>query len=275
MSVFQWSSLRSVLLLSAWVAASLTLAYWLLGGIGLLLTGGVTAIALLGSRNGELALRVQGARLVPTYVLPWLSQTVEVVAKRAGLLQMPRLLYIDSPTPSALTTETSDGRGAIAVTSGLLQHLAPAEIEAVLAHEVSHLAHRDTLIMRAGLAASGAVRITLSIATAAAIVLALLSGQGLSELLALFLFGFGAPLLFAGLQAAVSRAQEYAADARAAELTGDARPLASALLRIESLGSLSSRAAARVPSWLSSHPETQSRVKRLWAAHRRNRAFGV
>ena len=96
--------------------------------------------------SDKLALAASGARLVERDQAPELHDMVERLCAMADLPK-PRVAIIDTDVPNAFATGRSPKHAAVAVTRGLWQRLEPREIEGVLAHELSHIANRDVLIM--------------------------------------------------------------------------------------------------------------------------------
>jgi heat shock protein HtpX len=201
--------------------------------------------------------------------MPELVQAVKILAERASLLHTPSLYYVPSSSLNAFTTGTAN-ESAIAVTDGLLRRLNLRELAGVLAHEISHIANRDLRVM--------------SLADTVSRLTTLLSHLGLLLLfftIPLWLVGvvkisllavailITAPLLSALLQAALSRTREFAADIGAAELTGDPRGLASALVKIDNPYGrwwqriFQPQGGESGPSSLRTHPPTEERVERL------------
>ena len=96
--------------------------------------------------SDKLALRASGAKIVSREDAPALHDMVERLCAMADLPK-PQIAIIDTPVPNAFATGRSPKHAAVAVTTGLWNRLEPAEIEGVLAHELSHIANRDVLIM--------------------------------------------------------------------------------------------------------------------------------
>src|SRR4051812_478391 len=96
--------------------------------------------------SDKLALRAAGAKIVTAEQAPDLHAMVERLCALAGLPK-PRIAVIPSDVPNAFATGRSPKHAAVAVTEGLWRRLEPREVEAVLAHELSHIANRDVLIM--------------------------------------------------------------------------------------------------------------------------------
>src|SRR5437764_4544954 len=96
--------------------------------------------------SDKVALLASGAKVVERDQAPELHDLVERLCAMADLPK-PKVAVIDSDVPNAFATGRSPKHAAVAVTRGLWQRLEPQEIEGVLAHELSHVANRDVLIM--------------------------------------------------------------------------------------------------------------------------------
>ena len=96
--------------------------------------------------SDKIALAASGAKIVERDEAPELHDMVERLCAMADLPK-PRIAVIDTDVPNAFATGRSPKHSAVAVTRGLWDRLEPHEIEGVLAHELSHIANRDVLIM--------------------------------------------------------------------------------------------------------------------------------
>src|SRR5256885_7457725 len=96
--------------------------------------------------SDKLALAASGAKVVERDQAPELHDMIERLCAMADLPK-PRVAIIDTDVPNAFATGRSPKHAAVAVTRGLWQRLEPREVEGVLAHELSHVANRDVLIM--------------------------------------------------------------------------------------------------------------------------------
>ena len=96
--------------------------------------------------SDRLALAASGAKVVSADQAPELHATVERLCAMADLPK-PRIAVVDSDVPNAFATGRNPKHAAVAVTTGLWRRLDPQEVEAVLAHELSHIANRDVLVM--------------------------------------------------------------------------------------------------------------------------------
>ena len=213
----------------------------LLIAIGALIGGGAlylfVALAVLMNVAGywfsdKLALKASRAKPVEPGTLPELEAIVQEFAQRAEV-PTPRLYLIPSEQPNAFATGRNPQHAAVAVTQGLLQQLPPDQLKGVLAHEFAHIKNRDILVSSIAAMVAGSIS-----AIANVLQFSLLFGGddedsgplGLIGTLATIIL---APLAAALLQLAVSRQREYLADATAAELMGEGRPLGFALESLE------------------------------------------
>jgi len=181
--------------------------------------------------SDRLALRMSGAKPVTEEEAPQLYADVRELVEKAGL-PFPRLYLIPSEQPNAFATGRSPKKSAVAVTQGLLQHLPREQVRGVLAHELSHVKNRDVLVVTVAAMIGAAIA-----AIANFLQFSFLFGGddddnplGFIGVLAAILI---APIAAMLLQLAVSRQREYLADATAAKLLGEGRPLAEALGTLE------------------------------------------
>ncbi len=225
---------KTALLLGALIGLCMLIGHLWLGPQGVLfglIFGGLgNLIAFFFS--DKIALMSMGAQPLERHEVPWLYDMVERLSQRAGL-PMPRIYLCPQEAPNAFATGRSPKRAVVAVTAGMLRHFPPDEIEAVIAHELGHIKHRDMLIT-----------------TVAAVLAGLISYAGYM----VFWFGVGgdrrdnpfgaigailmlilAPIAAAIIQMAISRSREYAADHYAGERTGNPLKLARALARLAGL----------------------------------------
>jgi heat shock protein HtpX len=184
--------------------------------------------------SDKLALKASGAKIVERDEAPELHDMIERLCAMADLPK-PRVAIIDTDVPNAFATGRSPKHAAVAVTRGLWQRLEPQEIEGVLAHELSHVANRDVLIM--------------TIASFFAMLAGLLTRFGLYSgmfgggrrdnnsvpvWLIVLLVSVVTYFLSQILILAISRYREFAADRGSALITGAPEHLMSALQKISS-----------------------------------------
>jgi heat shock protein HtpX len=129
-----------------YVAFALVLFYYLNVGLAPMLVIIIGLAAVQYWTSDKLALAASGAKIVTPEQVPDLHAMVERLCAMADLPK-PRVAVIPSNVPNAFATGRNPQHAAVAVTEGLWQRLEPKEIEAVLAHELSHVANRDVLIM--------------------------------------------------------------------------------------------------------------------------------
>jgi heat shock protein HtpX len=198
-------------------------------GLGL----GLVAVGFSYWFSDRLAIAAARATEVSAAQAPQLHATVAELAQRAGI-PMPRVYVSPSAQPNAFATGRSPRHAAVCVTQGLLNVLDPAEVKGVLAHELGHVKHRDILIGSVAAAVATGIQ-----ALAQMAMFASLFGGGGSDrdregnAASMLLLALLAPMAAGLLQMALSRSREFEADRAGAELCGDARPLASALRKIE------------------------------------------
>lgn len=268
---------KTVGLLAALSALLIGASYWLLGGWGGAIFGvAFAAVTNLGAWyfSDRIALAAYQAQPVSEHQAPALHQMVARLSQRAGLPK-PAVYIVPTPAANAFATGRDPQHAAIAVTQGLLEMLPADELEGVIAHELSHVANRDTLTQAVAATIAGAISFLANIAWWFGG-----SDDESPNPLALLLMMLLAPIAAAIIQMGISRTREFAADAGAATLTGNPQALARALRRLEAgarqfpmqgnpafeplliTNNLSGRALA---SLFSTHPSTAARVERLLA----------
>jgi heat shock protein HtpX len=183
--------------------------------------------------SDRLVLRMYKAEPVDEAKAPELYGIVAELAQRASI-PMPKVYVIPSETPNAFATGRNPQHAAVAVTQGILRILSRDELRGVLAHELSHVGNRDTLISCVAATLVGAITFLAQMAQFAAIFGGRSNdddggGNPFSLLIVAIFAGLAASLL----QLAVSRSREFEADASAARLIGEGEPLARALEKLE------------------------------------------
>ncbi len=157
-----------------------------------------------------------------------LYEMVQRLSDRAGT-PMPKIYIIPDHVPNAFATGRNHSNAAVAVTEGLLEILNDNEVEAVLAHEMSHVKHYDILV--------GTIAATIAGAIAMIANFGMMFGGGNSDNrpnpIVMIALMFLAPLAASIVQMAVSRNREYMADEGAAKLTGNPQWLQSALAKLD------------------------------------------
>ena len=222
----------------------------------------------------QLVLKMYKAQEIPRQSAPELFDMFSELVRRAELPTSPRLYYIPSRTLNAFAVGNQDN-SAVAITDGLLRILNPREIAGVLAHEVSHIRHKDMRVLGV---ADSVSRLTGSLSQVGQLMLFMavptfLMNGGVMLLIGVLLL-IAAPFISNLLQLALSRAREFNADLGAVSLTGDATGLASALSKLERITSgkggfpwvFAGRKKQTVPAMLRTHPATDERVRRIMEA---------
>ncbi|MDF1684475.1 MAG: zinc metalloprotease HtpX [Legionellaceae bacterium] len=159
------------------------------------------------------------------------SKMLYKLARRAGI-PTPKPFILKQSSPNAFATGRNPEHASIAVTQGLLSLLTEDELYGVLAHEMSHVLHRDTLISTVSATIAGAISGIVNLFMWTNI----LGGHGDERRVNPFvsmLIMMLAPMAASLIQFAISRSREFEADAGSAKLTGSPSSLASALMKLE------------------------------------------
>jgi heat shock protein HtpX len=136
----------SFLLGLLYVGFALALIHFLHAGIVLMVVIVIGVAFFQYYTSDKVALLASGAKVVERDQAPELHDMVERLCAMADLPK-PRIAIIDTDVPNAFATGRNPKHAAVAVTSGLWNRLEPQEVEGVLAHELSHIANRDVLVM--------------------------------------------------------------------------------------------------------------------------------
>jgi heat shock protein HtpX len=211
-----------------------------LGGQGGMVMAFVLAMVMnFGSYwfSDRIVLAMYRAQPVDEASAPSLYRIVRNLVTRAGL-PMPRVYIIPEEAPNAFATGRNPQHAAIAVTEGILRIMSEDEIEGVLAHELSHVQNRDTLIMAIAATLAGAITYMAHMAQ-----FAMIFGGGRRDseehesggggLIGGLLMIVLAPIAATLIQLAVSRSREFHADATGARIAGQPWGLAKALQKLE------------------------------------------
>lgn len=257
----------------ALIAASVGWLVW--GEAAVVWAAAMVTLGLAFSQNAPSNWILALLRAEPLNPAQWIEgyTIVEELSRRAHLERPPRLYYLASPVPNAISL----GRGehsAIALTQGLLQRLNEREMIGVLAHEISHFRSHDIGLLNLA-AILAYLTFLMSFSGLLLVLLSLpfywLSGQ-FPSLLLILLLGL-APHAVTLLTLALSRTREFDADRGAAKLTGDPDGLASALDKLErqqrGYWGLIFPDRGRASPWLRSHPSSRERIERLLGSRER------
>ncbi len=204
---------------------------------------------------------------------------VKELAQNADL-PMPKVYVINEQQPNAFATGRNPENAAVAATTGIMQALSERELRGVMAHELSHVKHRDTLISTISATMAGAI------GSIAQFGMMFGGGRGDGErpnMIISMLMMFLAPMAAGLIQMAISRSREYEADRMGAQISRDPKALADALTKINNYArQIPNQTAEAHPetgqmmiinplsgvsfdSLFSTHPKTEERVARLMA----------
>lgn len=256
------------------------------GSSGALTIGLVIAFVMVGGSywfSDRLALTAARARVIERPDNPEFYDIVSTLATRANL-PMPRVAISPSEQPNAFATGRGPRKAVVCATEGLLASMPRHEVEAVMAHELMHVKHRDILIGSVAAAIATAISYVAQMAMFASMFGGGRDDEDRPNPFAMLLMSLLAPIAASLIQMAVSRSREFEADRGAAELLGTGESLASALERIETLAARAPMAVAPAQAYayihnplnefrggrnasmarlFSSHPATEERIARL------------
>jgi heat shock protein HtpX len=275
------NAVKTVFLMTLMMVLSLFVGYLLGGNTGMTIALVFSLIMNFGSYwfSDKIVLKMYRAKEVNRETAPKFYDMIEGLAKQANL-PMPKVYLINDPTPNAFATGRNPNHAAVAATIGILQGLSNEELAGVMAHELAHVKHRDTLISTIAATLVGSISF---IAQMAGWVFMFgrgsdeRGGSGIGGLVLLIL----SPILAMLIQMAISRSREFAADKGSAEFTGNPLGLASALQKISRGNQIkpvyhSNPTTAHMfiinplhgggmSKLFSTHPSTEERIKRLQA----------
>lgn len=226
------SYLKTAVLLGVLTALLVFFGSLLGGNRGALIAFVLAAVMNFGAYwwSDKLVLKMYRAKPATTEEAPELHGILKDLSMRAGM-PMPAVYTIEQDTPNAFATGRNPSRAAVAATTGILKLLNREELEGVLAHELSHVKHRDILISTIAATIAGAITYLSRMAYFASLFGGRHDRQG-GNPFSLLLMIIVAPLAAMVIHLAVSRTREYGADEGGAGLT-DPMYLASALKKLE------------------------------------------
>ncbi|MBZ4684256.1 MAG: htpX-2 [Desulfomicrobiaceae bacterium] len=250
-------------------------------------TGMVVALGFAGVMNflaywysDKIVLSMYGAQEVGPAQAPELYAIVQELAQRAAI-PMPRVYIIPTESPNAFATGRDPKHAAVAATQGILRILNRDELMGVMAHELGHVIHRDTLIATIAATIAGAISML-----ANWLQWAVIFGMGRGDdeegpgLAGGLIMAIVAPIAATLVQMAVSRSREFLADEAGAQLSGKPLALASALGKLQQAAHMMPMDANPATSHLfivnplsggsilalfSTHPPVEERIARLKA----------
>jgi len=251
-----------------------------LGGAG----GMLLALCIAAAMNvyaywfsDTMVLRMYNAQEMNEHSAPMFYRMIRELAGNAGL-PMPKVYIIDEAQPNAFATGRDPQHAAVAATTGIINILSERELRGVMAHELAHVRHRDTLISTISATIAGAIS---SIAQFGMLFAGNRDGErGVHPAVALLIMIL-APIAAMLIQMAISRSREFEADRGGAEISGDPKALAAALEKIHNYArNIPLEAAEQHPETaqmmiinplsgdgikglFSTHPQVEERIARL------------
>jgi len=272
---------RTAILLAGMTALFMAVGF-VIGGqggmmIALVVAAGMNIFSYWNS--DRMVLSMYGAREVDRTSAPEFYSMVEELAARAQL-PMPRVYIMDNPQPNAFATGRNPQNAAVAATTGLLSTLSREEAAGVMAHELAHIKHYDTLTMTVTATLAGAISM---LANFAMFFGGNRNNNGPFGAIGTIAMMILAPLAAMVVQMAVSRSREYEADRVGAEICGQPLWLASALGKIAGYAQrvpnmpaehnpatahmfiINPLSGERMDSLFSTHPATENRIAALHA----------
>ena len=277
-------------MLGNWLKTSILLAgiVGLFGVVGAALGGAggmLIALAIAAAMNvyaywfsDQAVLSMYNAQQVDEQSAPQFYRMVRELAQNAQL-PMPRVYIIDEPQPNAFATGRNPEHAAVAATTGIMRILSERELRGVMAHELTHVKHRDTLTSTISATIAGAIS---SIASFGMLFAGGNRERNVHPAVALLIMLL-APIAAMLIQMAISRAREFEADRGGAEISGDPQALASALRKIHDYAHqvpmqiaeqhpetaqmmiINPLSAGAIQGLFSTHPQTEERIARLMA----------
>ena len=194
--------------------------------------GGIGYAIVSWFASSSMVAGITGAKQIEKRDNPYLYRLLENVSIAAGLERTPELRLVDDPAPNAFAAGRSPKHAFVAVTTGLVDLLDERELEAVLAHEVSHIRNRDVRLMTLVALLVGVIALLADILLRMAFYGGSKRANFVVTIMA-FAALLLAPVAAVIIQLAVSRRREYLADASAAEITNDAEGMALSLRRLQ------------------------------------------
>ena len=273
------NGIRTTLLLASLTGLMLLIGGALGGRGGMMIALLFSLVMNMGTYwySDKIVLKMYHAKEVTPAESPELYGIVRGLVDRAKM-PMPKVYIVDTPMPNAFATGRNPSHAAVAVTTGIMRILDKDELEGVVAHELSHVKNRDTLISSVAATIAGVVTFVASMAQ-----WSLIFGGNDDDggnIVGILAMAILAPIAALIIQMAISRSREFGADAGGAELSGHPMALARALSKLEMA---SGRASAdvnpstahmfivnplkgkKLASLFSTHPSTEERIARLSA----------
>ena len=266
------NTIRVIILLASLSGLLMIVGYFIAGRKGVVIALIISLIMNFGSYwySDTIVLGMYNAQPVTKSQAPILYDAVETLSAKAKI-PVPKVYIIPENTPNAFATGRNEDHAAVAVTSGMLKILNRDELEGVIAHELSHIKHKDILIS------------TMAATIASAVVLLsrwtmFFGGSDDSSMIKTIAVAIIAPVAATLIQMAISRSREYEADAGAARVSGKPEALASALAKLSMAARhrpmdanpstahmfiVNPLSGGTIMNLFSTHPPLEKRVERL------------
>jgi len=228
--------------------------------------------------SDKIILKMYGAKPVSESEAPELYATVASLAQKASI-PIPKIFIMENESPNAFATGRNPEHGVVAVTTGIMRILNREELEGVLAHELSHIKHRDILIQSVAATLAGAITMIANLARFTAFFGGGSSDDNRSNIFSVIIFSIIAAFAAIIIQLAISRSREYLADDGGAKLSGNPLLLANALRKLQTgvarrpmenanpstapLFIVNPFSAKGMMALFSTHPPMEERIKRL------------
>ncbi len=274
------NQLKTVVLLGALTGVLLFVGQLVGGASGLKFALIFAIIMNLGSYwfSDKIVLRMYRAKQINESENPRLYKIVKEVSEKSKI-PMPKVYILPSDGLNAFATGRNPKHAAVAATAGILRALNDDELKGVMAHEIAHVGNRDILISSIAATIAGVISYVAFMARWAAI----FGGRGRDSgnIVSLLVLAIITPLVATIIQLAISRSREYLADATGARIMQSSSGLASALEKLEAgaknhpmrnvnqatahMFIVSPLRGGGLVKFFSTHPDVQSRVKRLRA----------
>jgi len=227
----------------------------------------------------KIVLSMYSAKEASQSDFPQLYSIIYNLSQKASI-PMPKVYIIDNESPNAFATGRDPSKGVVAVTTGIMRILSREELEGVIAHEITHIKHRDILIQTVAATLAGAITMIANWARFAAFFGGGNSDdEGRGNIFSVIIFSIIAAFAAMLIQLAISRSREYLADDGGARLTGNPLFLSEALKKLHAgiarspmndanpstapLFIMNPFTAKGVLSLFSTHPPIEERIKRL------------
>ena len=266
------NTIRVIILLTSLSGLLMIVGYFIARRKGVVIALIISLIMNFGSYwySDSIVLSMYDAQPVTKSQAPILYDAVETLSAKAKI-PVPKVYLIPENTPNAFATGRNEDHAAVAVTSGILKILSRDELEGVIAHELSHIKHKDILIS------------TMAATIASAVVLLsrwtmFFGGSDDNSMLKTIAVAIIAPIAATLIQMAISRSREYEADAGGAKVSGKPEALASALAKLSISASrkpmdanpstahmfiVNPLSGGTIMGLFSTHPPPEERIKRL------------